>query len=25
VGDKVRFEADKVDGYFVLTKLERLP
>lgn len=25
VGDKVRFEADKVDGYFVLTKLDRLP
>lgn len=25
VGDKVRFEADKVDGYFVLIKLDRLP
>jgi Cu/Ag efflux protein CusF len=25
VGDKVKFEADKVDGYFVLIKLDRLP
>jgi Cu/Ag efflux protein CusF len=25
VGDKVRFEADRVDGYFLLTKLDPRP